>query len=77
MTCPDCGNDNPASARYCAGCGRALAEAMHPRLDVRSSDSPEGERKQASILAGEMLNRAELVERLGPEASLPGISAVS
>ena len=76
MPCPDCGNENPASARYCAGRGRALADAMYSEPEVSSTASPEGERKQASILVGEIVNMAELAERLAPEAVLAGAGAV-
>lgn len=48
---------------------------MHAQLGISSTESPEGERKQASILVGEMVNTAELAERLGPEGVLAGTNA--
>src|SRR3954451_16378578 len=75
MACPECGDENPLSARYCAGCGGPLAETVHPERSDSSTDSSEGERKQASILVGEVVNTPELAERFGPEAVLAATSA--
>ncbi len=37
MNCKNCGQDNPAEARFCGGCGAALAATVEPRISVSTS----------------------------------------
>ncbi len=55
--CPDCGTTNPAGARFCNGCGSALAEAHAPRV----------ERKTVTVLFVDLVGFTARAEPLDPE----------
>ena len=58
-TCSSCGEENPPRARFCLGCGLALAE-----------DAPAGGvRKTVTVLFADVTGSTGLGERLDPEAS--------
>lgn len=40
MKCPNCGMENPASSKFCTGCGGPLSEGVQPTARI---DLPEGE----------------------------------
>ena len=40
MKCPHCGNDNPADAQFCGGCGVALSASTVSGTRIASSESP-------------------------------------
>ena len=48
MTCDSCGYENPQDARFCAGCGRALAQSA---ADAKMSEVPSAIRKAPIQLA--------------------------
>jgi class 3 adenylate cyclase/tetratricopeptide (TPR) repeat protein len=56
-TCPNCGTENPAQARFCLACGSSLAEA-----------TPREVRKTVTILFCDVAGSTALGERLDPEA---------
>jgi class 3 adenylate cyclase len=58
QTCTNCGQENPADARFCNACGGALAEAA-PAL-------PE-ERKNVTVLFVDLVGFTSRSERLDPE----------
>src|SRR3954449_1096355 len=58
VRCPDCGEDNPARARFCLSCGRAL-QAAEPAAEVR---------KTVTVLFADMVGFTTLSERLDSEA---------
>jgi class 3 adenylate cyclase len=58
LVCAECGRDNPADARFCAGCGA--------RLDVRSA-GPREERKVVSVLFADLVGFTSKAEQLDPE----------
>jgi len=57
LVCPACGPENPEGARFCNGCGTALAEA-EPRRK---------ERKYATALFADLVGSTALAEREDPE----------
>jgi class 3 adenylate cyclase len=79
MSCPSCGHDNPAEARFCNACGTRLAppaairepRAYTPRHLVEkilaSKSALEGERKPVTVLFADVARSMELAERVDPE----------
>jgi class 3 adenylate cyclase/tetratricopeptide (TPR) repeat protein len=79
VSCPSCGHDNPAEARFCNACGGRLAapattrepRAYTPRHLVEkilaSKSALEGERKSVTVLFADVARSMELAERLDPE----------
>jgi class 3 adenylate cyclase len=76
ISCGDCGVAVPPGARFCPGCGHALAGAPAPAgytprhiseqiLAVRGAI--EGERKQVSVLFCDIVASSALAAELGPE----------
>jgi class 3 adenylate cyclase/tetratricopeptide (TPR) repeat protein len=57
MRCPDCGEDNPARARFCLSCGAALEAASAREL-----------RKTVTIVFCDLSGSTGLGERLDPES---------
>lgn len=55
MTCPRCGNANPAGARFCNECGAPLAKSRE-------------ERRLATVLFADVAASTELATQLDPEA---------
>jgi class 3 adenylate cyclase/tetratricopeptide (TPR) repeat protein len=58
IICPDCGFENPAGARFCAGCGKPL-EAPAPVREVR---------KTVTVVFCDVTGSTALGERLDPES---------
>src|SRR3954469_11156384 len=58
VRCPDCGEDNPARARFCLSCGRPL-QAAEPAAEVR---------KTVTVLFADMVGFTTLSERLDSES---------
>lgn len=52
VRCPHCGRDNRLGARFCAGCGKPLAETASPRSDVSSNPAVA---KQEAVKAAQKL----------------------
>ena len=79
MSCPSCGHENPAGARFCNACGARLAapaatpepRSYTPRHLVEkilaSKSALEGERKPVTVLFADVARSMELAERVDPE----------
>src|SRR5881628_2257627 len=79
MSCPSCGHENPAGARFCNDCGARLAapattpepRSYTPRHLVEkilaSKSALEGERKPVTVLFADVAHSMELAERVDPE----------
>jgi class 3 adenylate cyclase/tetratricopeptide (TPR) repeat protein len=79
MSCPSCGHENPAGARFCNDCGARLpAPAPPPELRsytprhlvqkiLASKSALEGERKPVTVLFADVAHSMELAERVDPE----------
>jgi class 3 adenylate cyclase/tetratricopeptide (TPR) repeat protein len=78
MTCPSCGHENPAGARFCNDCGARLAAAITPEPRsytpphlvekiLASQSALRGERKLVTVLFADVARSMELAERVDPE----------
>jgi class 3 adenylate cyclase len=82
LSCPACGADNPAAARFCNQCGQRLdaAPKPDPRADrasytpkhladkvFRTRASLEGERKRVTVLFCDIKGSTRLAEEAGAE----------
>src|SRR6266498_4399469 len=79
MSCPSCGHENPAGARFCNDCGAHLAaptitpepRSYTPRHLVEkilaSQSALRGERKLVTVLFADVVRSMELAERVDPE----------
>ena len=79
MSCPSCGHENPAGARFCNDCGARLAASattLEPRSYtprhlvekiLASKSALEGERKPVTVLFADVARSMELAERVDPE----------
>src|SRR5215831_4015136 len=56
MRCPNCGQDNPAGARFCFSCGRPFEEA-----------SAREERKVVTVLFADLVGFTSRAEQMDPE----------
>jgi class 3 adenylate cyclase/tetratricopeptide (TPR) repeat protein len=59
-TCPECGSENSAEARFCSACGAALDEVASDAAEVR---------KTVTVLFADVTGSTALGERLDPEAA--------
>ena len=79
VSCPSCGHENPAGARFCNDCGAHLAaptitrepRSYTPRHLVEkilaSKSALRGERKLVTVLFADVVRSMELAERVDPE----------
>ena len=79
VSCPSCGHENPAGARFCNDCGAHLAaltitpepRSYTPRHLVEkilaSQSAPRGERKQVTVLFTDLKGSMELLADRDPE----------
>jgi class 3 adenylate cyclase/tetratricopeptide (TPR) repeat protein len=79
VSCPSCGHENPAGARFCNDCGAALAaptitpepRSYTPRhlaeKILASQSALRGERKLVTVLFADVVRSMELAERVDPE----------
>src|SRR2546425_1270225 len=79
MSCPSCGHENPAGARFCNDCGARLgapATSPEPRSYtprhlvekiLAGKSALEGERKPVTVLFADLARSMELAERVDPE----------
>src|SRR3954453_3666889 len=56
MRCPNCGQDNPAGARFCFSCGRPFEQA-----------APREERKGVTVLFADLVGFTSRAEQMDPE----------
>src|SRR3954453_20865418 len=56
MRCPNCGQDNPAGARFCFSCGRPFEQA-----------APREERKVVTVLFADLVGFTSRAEKMDPE----------
>ena len=68
--CPSCGQENPAGARFCMGCGAELdAAAAAPAAAPEAvPEAPPEERRQATVLFADLSGYTAAAERMDPEA---------
>jgi len=79
VSCPSCGHENPAGARFCNSCGAPLAAPTNtpePRSYtprhlaekiLASRSALRGERKLVTVLFADVVRSMELAERVDPE----------
>ena len=79
VSCPSCGRENPAGARFCNNCGAHVAaptitpepRSYTPRHLVEkilaSRNALRGERKLVTVLFADVVRSMELAERIDPE----------
>jgi class 3 adenylate cyclase len=79
VSCPSCGHENPAGARFCNNCGAYLATStitLEPRSYtprhliekiLASKSALRGERKLVTVLFVDVVRSMELAERVDPE----------
>jgi len=78
VSCPSCGHENPAGARFCNNCGAPLAPAFTPEPRsytprhlvekiLASRSALRGERKLVTVLFADVVRSMELAERVDPE----------
>ena len=58
VTCPRCGQENPAGARFCNACAAPLADDVETRLE---------ERKVVTVLFADLVGFTSRAERMDPE----------
>ena len=58
MTCPECGHENAADARFCSSCGAPLAAAPAPARE---------ERKVVTVLFADLVGFTSRAEQMDPE----------
>jgi class 3 adenylate cyclase/tetratricopeptide (TPR) repeat protein len=58
QTCPQCGRENPADARFCSSCGARLAVETEPARE---------ERKVVSVLFADLVGFTSRAEQMDPE----------
>jgi class 3 adenylate cyclase/tetratricopeptide (TPR) repeat protein len=58
MTCPDCGHENPAGARFCSNCGAQLETVVAPARE---------ERKVVTVLFADLVGFTSRAEQMDPE----------
>src|SRR6476469_228622 len=56
MRCPNCGQDNPADARFCFSCGKPFEQA-----------APREERKVVTVLFADLVGFTSRAEQMDPE----------
>ena len=60
MRCPPCGHENPPGAKFCSECGATLAPSA-------GSATPEGERRQLTVLFCDLVGSTPLSQQLDAE----------
>jgi class 3 adenylate cyclase len=68
-TCPSCGAENPAAAKFCIECGTALSEeASKGPATTPAAEPPPEERRHATVLFADLSGYTAAAERMDPEA---------
>ncbi|HTY54199.1 MAG TPA: adenylate/guanylate cyclase domain-containing protein, partial [Candidatus Binataceae bacterium] len=67
--CAKCGIENPTGHKFCGECGAALARLPDAPIAGRSEphETPEGERRQLTVMFCDVVDSTALSERLDPE----------
>src|ERR671915_581789 len=64
--CPSCGTPAPPAARFCMNCGHGLeGAAVAPAVPA---EAPPEERRQVTVLFGDLSGYTAIAERMDPEA---------
>jgi class 3 adenylate cyclase/tetratricopeptide (TPR) repeat protein len=67
-TCPSCGAENPAGAKFCIECGSALAgDEARPAPAAATEEPPPEERRKATVIFADLSGYTAVSERLDPE----------
>ena len=71
MRCPQCGHENPEKAKFCNECAADLyatfPSSTSPIEPVKSTFSPEPERKHVTALFSDLTGYTSMTEKLDPE----------
>ncbi len=69
MKCPRCGNENPATQKFCGHCGAALPLTTAPQVESSAVPKrpPVGERKLLTVLFADVVGSTAMAEWLDPE----------
>ena len=71
MRCPQCGQENPEKAKFCNECAAILTPTQSlfhlPPEPIKSTYTPEPERKLVTALFSDLTGYTALTERLDPE----------
>ena len=67
LLCPACSEPLPESAKFCLECGHELSKPVTQAASTTLSTSPEGERRQATVLFSDLSGYTAMNERLDPE----------
>src|ERR1041384_5749986 len=73
MTCPQCQQQNPPSAKFCNNCGSKLERAcpacghVNAAGTLTAGSALEGERKQVTVLLADLKGSMELLADRDPE----------
>jgi Double zinc ribbon/Adenylate and Guanylate cyclase catalytic domain len=65
--CPECGFLNEPEEKFCGGCGIQLSAAAATVAAPRKARQAEAERRQLTVLFGDLVGSTELSRRLDPE----------
>lgn len=63
--CANCGTANTTSAKFCKRCGSVLA--IEKRVAAAASATPDGERRQLTVMFADLVDSTPLSGRLDPE----------
>jgi hypothetical protein len=64
--CPSCGTPAPPAARFCMNCGQGLEGAVV--APAVPAEAPPEERRQVTVLFGDLSGYTAIAERMDPEA---------
>ncbi len=64
--CPSCGTPAPPAARFCMNCGHGLEGAVV--APAAPAEAPPEERRQVTVLFGDLSGYTAIAERMDPEA---------
>jgi adenylate cyclase len=67
-TCPSCGTENPAGAKFCMECGTAMDESAPAPQPTPAAEAPPEERRQATVLFADLSGYTAAAEQMDPEA---------
>src|SRR5258707_12662432 len=65
--CPKCASDNAPEAKFCAQCAAPLEGAAPIRVEAKTLDVPQGERRHLTVLFCDLVGSTEIAVQLDPE----------